>query len=143
MGGFNLGGGPSGQAAPGAIPGSSLLPGIIARVTTVNINSALFQALYTVPAGRTLHVTEVILRDPTNAAAANIDGSLGVSPAGTNWAGFPVQTGLTAAGKETHIYPSAVGDSASVAAAGIFGIILTTLAGVAGTMTVEVIGYLV
>ncbi len=131
-----------GASAP--VPGYGGIPGVLATVTTIDLNSAAFQALYTVPAGRTLHVTEVILRDPTHASGANIEGSLGVSPAGTNWAGFPVQSGLTGAGQETHIYPSAIGESASFAAASIFGIILTTLGGTAGKkMTVEVIGYLV
>lgn len=144
MGGFNIGGGPSGQAAPGALPGSSTLSGVLASVSTIDLNSGAFQPLSTVPAGRTMIVDYVILRDPTHASAANIDGTLGTAGTPAGWASFPVQTSLNAAGKMSTIYPSAIGESATYAAASVFGITLTTLGGVAGKkMTVEVIGRLI
>ncbi len=142
MGGFNLGGGPTGQAAPSATPGTAFLSGIVASVPTVNINSGAVQSLYTVPAGLKLYVEQVILRDPT-ANAALIEGSLGVTAPCSDYAGFPAQASLSGARKYSIIYPSATGDSKAIEAGATFGILLTTLAGLAGTMTVEIIGRLV
>lgn len=136
--GFTLGGGPHGDASQG-----SFGPGILSSVSTININSGAAQLLYLVPAGtKSLIVDEVVLRAPT-ASAALIDGSLGLMNACTNWGAFPVQTNLDGATKVTHLYPSATGDSPVIAAGASFGIILTTLSGIAGTMTVEIIGRLV
>lgn len=127
---------------PDAISGMASVAVVLAKVTTVNINSLVAQTLYTVPAGKTLIVDEVVFRAPT-ASAALIEGSLGQTAACTNWGAFPAQANLDGATKVTHLYPSSTGDSPVVAAGASFGIILTTASGIAGTMTVEVIGRLV
>jgi hypothetical protein len=142
MGGFNIGGGPTGQAAPSASPGSSFLSGVVASVATVNINILTVQNLYTVPTGLKLVIEQVVLRDPT-ANAAIIEGSLGVTAPCNDYASFPAQASLSGARKYSIIYPSAIGESKAIEAGATFGIILSVAAGVAGTMTVEVIGRLV
>lgn len=136
--GFILGGGPHGERAVGIVSSG----GVIARVSTVDINSVAAQSLYTVPTGKSLIVDAVVLRSPS-ASAALIEGSLGLMAACTNWGAFQAQANLDGATKVTHLYPSATGDSPIIAAGASFGIILTAASGIAGTMTVEIIGRLV
>lgn len=130
------------RGTPGPVPGSAYLPGVVAKVTNVNINILTVQNLYTVPTGLKLYIEQVILRDPT-ANAALIEGSLGVTAPCNDYAGFPAQASLSGARKYSIIYPSATGDSKAIEAGATFGIILSVAAGVAGAMTVEVIGRLV
>ena len=70
-----------------------------------------------------------------------IAGSFGKTAACVNFAYFPVQTGLSAAGQMSVIYASAVGNTKALGAGQSFGILLTAAG--TGTLTVDVHGYLV
>lgn len=114
---------------------------VVASVPGVNFfDDDTAMTLYTVPAGKSLVVTRVVLRNVSSSAALAA-GGLGFDANATDWGTFAAQTNLTGATKVSVLQASATGGGVLGAATDVFKIKFTTTAAAECTGTVDVIGY--
>ena len=116
---------------------------ILGTVDLVNLNSAAFTALYTGRPGQTFIVDHVKLRK-LSANATNLVATFGKSTSASDFVAARTFSNLSAAGKSCKIEPVPATTPAAITeyvAGDIFGITVTTPAGIACTATFDVFGH--
>ena len=120
---------------------ASLNESAVTRVSTtssVDMKTAATTTLYTVPVGKTLFVSHVVVRNPSATLAG------GTSYAFTNFrSGVDLSSMTTASTDYMVIRGADVTKYTCLVAASTFGIIVTTGSTGAATATIDVFGYLV
>lgn len=119
---------------------------VLSTTSNIDLKTAAATNLYTVPAGKTLIVTEIVLRvTAASGFAAGCTLSIGKSAAYTEWLAATAMTGLSAIGNYRLLSNSAAGLVYNVFAAGDVIALNVTIGATATTLTAtaELQGYLI
>ena len=110
--------------------------------TSVDMKTATSTSLYTVPDGKTLIVTHVVVREPSASLSGGTSYSFGTYSACTTWKQTVSLTTLTTISTDFMVIDSNNTKYTTTAAGSAFGIKVTTGSTAAATATVDVFGYL-
>ena len=125
---------------------SDLLEGAIARlatVTGVDMKTVGKSTLYTVPTGKTLYVTHVVIREPSASMAGGTDYDIGTGASADTWRQTINLSSMTTSGTDYMVIAGAdVTKYTDNAAAAVFGIYVNTGTTLACTATIDVFGFL-
>ena len=108
----------------------------LATVTGVDMKTAASTTLYTVPAGKVLYVTHVVIRDPSASMAGGNDYDF------TNWKQTVDLSSLTTLGTDFIVLDGNNTKYTENAAAATFQITVNTGTTAACTATIDVFGFL-
>lgn len=115
----------------------------LASVTGVDMKTSGKTTLYSVPAGKTLYVTEVVVREPSASLAGGTDYDLGTGANCDTWRQAVDLSSMTTPGTDYMVIRGAdVTKYTESAAASEFGIKVITGSTGAATATVDIFGFL-
>ncbi len=118
----------------------------ISRLATksgVDMKTAQKNDLYTVPTGKTLYVTLVVVREPSASMAGGTDYDFGTGANADTWRQTVNLSSMTTAGTDYMVISGAdVTKYTDSAAAAVFGIKVITGTTAACTATIDVFGFL-
>ncbi len=125
---------------------SDLLEGAIARlatVTGVDMKTVGKSTLYTVPTGKTLYVTHVVIREPSASMAGGTDYDIGTGASADTWRQTINLSSMTTLATDYMVISGAdVTKYTDNAAAAVFGIYVNTGTTATCTATIDVFGFL-
>lgn len=115
----------------------------LATVTGVDMKTAAKTNLYTVPPGKTLYVTHVVVREPSASMAGGTDYDLGTGANADTWRQTVDLSSMTTLATDYMVIAGAdVTKYTDCAAASVFGIKVITGTTAACTATIDVFGFL-
>ena len=115
----------------------------LATVSGVDMKTAQLNTLYTVPTGKTLYVTHVVIREPSASMAGGTDYDFGTGANADTWRQTIDLSSMTTQDTDYMVIQGAdVTKYTDNAAAAVFGIKVITGTTVACTCTVDVFGFL-
>ncbi len=115
----------------------------LATVTGVDMKTAGKTTLYTVPTGKTLYVTHVVIREPSASMAGGTDYDLGTGANADTWRQAVNLSSMTTPSTDYMVIMGAdVTKYTDSAAASVFGIKVITGTTAACTATIDVFGFL-
>lgn len=134
------------QQQGGSVVSMTNMAGLLATVTGIDLKTVAATNLYTVPAGKTLVITEVVIRvtaADTFAVAATL--AVGKTASFNEWIVATAMTGLAAVGQFRLLSNSAAGLIYQSFAAGEVVALNVTVGATATTLTgaVDLFGYLI
>ncbi|KKM06401.1 hypothetical protein LCGC14_1744350 [marine sediment metagenome] len=125
---------------------SDLLQDSISRIVTVtgvDMKTVQKNTLYTVPTGKTLYVTHIIVREPSASMSGGTDYDFGTGAAADTWRQTVNLSSMTTSGTDYMVIAGAdVTKYTDNAAAAVFGIYVNTGTTLACTATIDVFGFL-
>jgi len=125
---------------------SDLLQDSISRIVTVtgvDMKTVQKNTLYTVPTGKTLYVTHIIVREPSASMSGGTDYDFGTGAAADTWRQTVNLSSMTTSGTDYRVIAGAdVTKYTDNAAAAVFGIYVNTGTTLACTATIDVFGFL-
>ena len=124
---------------------SDILEGAIARlitVTGVDMKTAGKTNLYTVPTGKTLYVTYVVVREPSASMSGGTDYDFGTGANADTWKQTVNLSSLTTQDTDYMVIDSSNTKFTDCAAGSVFGIKVITGTSSACTATIDVFGFL-
>ena len=125
---------------------SDLLQDSISRIVTVtgvDMKTVQKNTLYTVPTGKTLYVTHIIIREPSVSMSGGTDYDFGTGAAADTWRQTVNLSSMTTSGTDYRVIAGAdVTKYTDNAAAAVFGIYVNTGTTLACTATIDVFGFL-
>lgn len=115
----------------------------LATVTGVDVKTAGKTNLYTVPTGKTLYVTHVVVREPSASMAGGTDYDFGTGANADTWRQAIDLSSMTTLATDYMVISGAdVTKYTDSAAASVFGIKVITGTTAACTATIDVFGFL-
>ena len=121
----------------------SAMGALLSTTLAVDMKTSGVTALYTVPAGKTLIPTAVVIRNPSATLAGGTDYDFGTSAACTSWMqSVNLSTMTTLTTDYMVIMGTAVTKFTTTVAAGIFAIKISTGSTGAATCDIDLFGYL-
>ena len=115
----------------------------LATVSAVDMKTAGKTNLYTVPTGKTLYVTNVVVREPSASMAGGTDYDFGTGANADTWRQTVDLSSMTTLGTDYMVIAGAdVTKYTDSAAASVFGVKVITGTTVACTATVDIFGFL-
>ena len=115
----------------------------LATVSGVDMKTAGKTTLYTVPTGKTLYVTHVVVREPSASMAGGTDYDIGTGANADTWRQTVDLSSMTTASTDYMVISGAdVTKYTDSAAAAVFGIKVITGTTAACTATIDVFGFL-
>ncbi|KKN72609.1 hypothetical protein LCGC14_0408510 [marine sediment metagenome] len=125
---------------------AELIENAIARLITVSgvdMKTAGKTNLYTVPTGKTLYVTHVVVREPSASMSGGTDYDLGTGADADTWRQTIDLSSMTTFGTDYMVIAGAdVTKYTDSAAASVFGIKVITGTTAACTATIDIFGFL-
>ena len=125
---------------------SDLLQDSISRIVTVtgvDMKTVQKNTLYTVPTGKTLYVTHIIVREPSASMSGGTDYDFGTGAAADTWRQTVNLSSMTTPGTDYMVIAGAdVTKYTDSAAASVFGVKPITGTTSACTATIDVFGFL-
>jgi len=115
----------------------------LATVAGVDMKTAQKNTLYTVPTGKTLYVTHVVVREPSASMAGGTDYDFGTGANADTWRQTVNLSSMTTADTDYMVISGAdVTKYTDSAALAVFGIKVITGTTAACTATIDVFGFL-
>ena len=115
----------------------------LATVSGVDMKTAGKTTLYTVPTGKTLYVTHVVIREPSASMAGGTDYDFGTGASADTWRQTVDLSSMTTLATDYMVISGAdVTKYTDSAAAAVFGIKVITGTTAACTATLDVFGFL-
>lgn len=125
---------------------SDLIESAISRLSTtsgVDMKTAQKNDLYTVPPGKTAHVTSVVIRETSASLSGGTDYDLGTGANADTWRQTNDLSSMTTSGTDyMEIRGAANTKYTDSAAASVFGIKVITGSTASATATIDVFGFL-
>jgi len=116
---------------------------LLATTTGVDMKTAAKVDLYTVPGGKTLYVTHVVIREPSASMAGGTDYDIGTGVNADTWRQAIDLSSMTTLATDYMVISGAdVTKYTDSAAAAVFGIKVITGTTAACTATIDVFGFL-
>ena len=115
----------------------------LATVTGVDMKTAAKTTLYTVPSGKTLYVTHVVIREPSASMAGGTDYDLGTGANADTWRQTIDLSSMTTLNTDYMVIAGAdVTKYTDSATGSVFGIKVITGTTVACTVSIDCFGFL-
>ena len=115
----------------------------LASVAGVDMKTAALTTLYTVPPGKTLYVTHVVIREPSASMSGGTDYDLGTGANADTWRQTVNLSSMTTLGTDYMVISGAdVTKYTDSVAASVFGIKVITGTTAACTATLDIFGFL-
>ena len=117
--------------------------GRLSTTTGVDMKTAQKNTLYTVPTGKTLYVTHVVIREPSASMAGGTDYDFGTGANADTWRQTVDLSSMTTSGTDYMVIAGAdVTKYTDNAASSVFGIKVITGTTAACTASIDVFGFL-